>query len=322
LFGAVVGRALDQWWADAGSPDPFVVIEAGAGRGALAQAVLVAEPACAPALRYVLVERSAALRERQAEHLTLVPPAFAFEPTVETPGDEPEPLQRGVGPVVVSLAELPSVGGPVVVLANELLDNLPFRVLVRSSGGWDELRVGLRDDAPVEHLVPAGERLAAAAERLAPDADPGARIPLQDAAAGWLRQALDVAGAGGRVVAIDYAATTPELAGRPPSGWLRTYVGQQRGADPLSRLGAQDITADVCIDQLARVAPPAADRSQADFLRAQGIEELVEEGRRTWNERAAVGDLAALKARSRVVEAEALLDPGGLGAFRVLEWLC
>jgi hypothetical protein len=34
-----------------------------------------------------------------------------------------------------------------------------------------------------------------------------------------------------------------------------------------------------------------------------------------------VGDLAALRARSRVREAEALLDPDGLGAFRVVEWV-
>src|SRR3954447_13044889 len=61
LFGALVARALDGWWLDAGSPDPFLVIEAGAGRGRLAADVLAAAPACAGALRYVLVERSPAL---------------------------------------------------------------------------------------------------------------------------------------------------------------------------------------------------------------------------------------------------------------------
>jgi len=34
-----------------------------------------------------------------------------------------------------------------------------------------------------------------------------------------------------------------------------------------------------------------------------------------------VGDLEALKHRSRVTEVEALTDPAGLGAFRVLEWV-
>ena len=63
LFGAVIARALDTWWAGLGCPDPYVVVEAGAGAGALARSVLDAAPSCAPALRYVLVERSAALRD-------------------------------------------------------------------------------------------------------------------------------------------------------------------------------------------------------------------------------------------------------------------
>ena len=40
-----------------------------------------------------------------------------------------------------------------------------------------------------------------------------------------------------------------------------------------------------------------------------------------WDERAARGDLAALRARSRVREAEALTDPSGLGGFSVVEWV-
>ena len=42
--------------------------------------------------------------------------------------------------------------------------------------------------------------------------------------------------------------------------------------------------------------------------------------RRAWHERAHIGDLQALLARSRVHEAAALTDEAGLGAFRVLEW--
>ena len=40
-----------------------------------------------------------------------------------------------------------------------------------------------------------------------------------------------------------------------------------------------------------------------------------------WRARAAIGDLAAMKARARIREAEALLDPDGLGAFRVVTWV-
>ncbi|MGH9138968.1 MAG: hypothetical protein ACRD0G_18305, partial [Acidimicrobiales bacterium] len=114
-------------------------------------------------------------------------------------------------------------------------------------------------------------------------------------------------------------STTAELATRPQADWLRTYRGHQRGTEPLSDLGTQDITVEVCVDQLASVRPPSCDTAQADWLRAHGIDELIAEGRRAWQERTG-DDLPALTMRSRVTEAEALLDPAGLGAFRVLEW--
>src|SRR5215470_8223024 len=43
LFGALVARALDGWWSDLDTPDPFFVVEAGAGRGRLAADILRAE---------------------------------------------------------------------------------------------------------------------------------------------------------------------------------------------------------------------------------------------------------------------------------------
>jgi SAM-dependent MidA family methyltransferase len=60
--------------------------------------------------------------------------------------------------------------------------------------------------------------------------------------------------------------------------------------------------------------------TQADFLRRYGIERLVEEGKRVWRDNAPHPDLATMKMRSRVNEAEALLDRSGLGGFSVLEW--
>jgi SAM-dependent MidA family methyltransferase len=82
-------------------------------------------------------------------------------------------------------------------------------------------------------------------------------------------------------------------------------------------VGEQDITVEVAIDQL-----PAASSvsTQADFLRRHGIDALVDEGKHVWEERASRPDLEAMKMRSRVSEAEALLDASGLGGFSVLEW--
>ncbi|MDQ1455385.1 MAG: hypothetical protein QOH28_1005, partial [Actinomycetota bacterium] len=92
------------------------------------------------------------------------------------------------------------------------------------------------------------------------------------------------------------------------------------GTDPLDAPGEQDITADVVLEQLdAAAAFPRvrADR-QADWLRALGIDELVDEGRRKWEAGAARGDIDALAGRSRLAEAAALTDPGGLGAHGVI----
>ncbi len=188
LFGAVLARALDTWWKEAGSPRPFVVVEAGAGSGTLARSVLRAEPACAAALRYVLVERSASLRAAHDRGLPLTVPAHAFA-AGRDPDEEEEAPRRPVpdGPIAVSLATLPPPESAHVVLANELLDNLPVRILERSAEGWAELGVG---DAAAGETA-AGQK-GALVEVLLPstdvdprvDAAPGARVAWQTEAAG------------------------------------------------------------------------------------------------------------------------------------------
>jgi SAM-dependent MidA family methyltransferase len=289
LFGAVLARAVDTWWDEAGRPDRWTVVDAGAGPGALLRSLLSAGPACAEVLRPVAVDRSGAQR---AHH--------------------PEAVQSSP-----DLPERPIVG---VVLANELLDNVPWRLLERATHGWAEVLVDTgRDGALVETTGPVDGRTAERASMLAPSVEPGARIPVQDRAAGWLTDVLDRVRAG-RVVVFDYGATTVELASRPQHEWLRTHRGHRWGSDPLAGPGTQDVTVDVATDQLARVRRPDEHRTQADFLRVHGLEDLVAEGRRIWTERAHLGDLKAMKARSRVGEAEALTDPAGLGAFQVLEW--
>ncbi len=290
MFGTVLTRAVRSWWEELGRPDPFVVVEAGAGRGTLAASMLVA--GLPPATRYVAVERSAALRAAAAERL----------------GGRAEVVE-----------EMP--GGPFdgIVLANELLDNLPFRLLERTgdgSGGrddqirhqlgWAEVYV---DDDRAEVLVPV-------AFELVPDADVGARIPVQDRAREWVDGAIANLRRG-RVVVVDYADTTASMARRPWTDWVRTYRDHRRAGHPLEDLGTADITCEVAVDQLPT---PTRDRAQADFLRAHGLDELAAAARAEWEARAHLGDLRALKARSRVTEAAALTDPSGLGAFRVLEW--
>jgi SAM-dependent MidA family methyltransferase len=327
LFAEVMARALDEWWADLGHPDPFVVVEAAAGAGTLARDILAARPDCAPALRYVLVERSGALRDAQAARLPLELPAFVLGPSSPSGADSDDESVRylpGRGPMVTALSELPALTIDGVVLANELLDNMAFDLLEYRGGRWHEVLVGAAGDADelVEVLVPAPADLSAYADQLVAGTPPladRARVPLQRAASGWLRQALSLPERG-RVVVVDYADTTASLAAQPWPRWLRTYRHHLPGGPPLQEPGSQDITCVVATDQLAAVRRPTRDRSQADWLADHGLEPLLASARQTWHQRASLGDLSAMKARSRVDEGAALRDPAGLGAFRVLEW--
>ena len=82
-------------------------------------------------------------------------------------------------------------------------------------------------------------------------------------------------------------------------------------------------TMDVPVEYLVHAAGRAGfhlidDITQAEWLTSLGLDALVGEAREQWDARAHVGDLEALRHRSRVTEGTALVDPSGLGAHRVL----
>ena len=284
LFGAVLARWIDAEFHRIGEPSDFMIVECGAGPGTLARSVLAAAPQWHD--RYVAVEVSDAQRQHH-------------------PGGV-----RSLS-AVEEMSRVGSING--VVIANELLDNLPFRLAV-FDGGWREVVVSLGLDRDfVESTVPAVEEW----NWLPTEATHGARLPIQDEAAAWVSTAQGLLRQGS-VKVFDYCTTTTaELAGRPWREWLRTYRSHARGEHYLRVPGEQDITAQVCIDQLPI---PSSVEAQTSFLRRFGIDQLVDEGRRAWAAAAARPGLEALSMRSRVREAEALLEPHGLGAFRALTW--
>lgn len=283
LFGQLLARHIDNEWRRCGSPSSFTVVDAGAGPGTLARSILAASPKCSSALRYVAVEVSA--------------PQRAMHPDGITSTDSmPTDIDNGV------------------IIANELLDNLPFQLWV-FDGGWRRACVSMGSGVFVEILesVPPPTCLPSSARH-------GSRAPQQTAAQRWLKDSMGSL-KNGSVIVIDYCTPLTAMAAASPwREWLRTYVGHERGGHYLKDPGAQDITCQVMIDQLGEVAEPDSVRTQAHFLKMLGIDELVTEGKELWAAHASQPTLEALKMRSRVSEAEALLDPSGLGAFSVLEW--
>ena len=349
LFGAVLANAIDGCWNELGQPDLFTVVEAGAGRGALAASVLRAKPACFDAMRYVMVERSELLRAQQQETLKGVTSgeAFASAEILGAGGAASEKVavegaiaekafSENRDSKIFSLASLPSSvpnsdwsnsessesalsrSKPFVpfgvVIANELLDNLPFRILERTASGWKEVVVGLseNDEFASELIDEDGSELAAS---LAPNAPVGARIPLQEQASAWVRQACELIGRG-RVIVFDYGATTSELAER--NGWLRTYAKHGKGTSPLACPGQQDITSDVAFDQLP---PPASLQTQTDYLQDWGIQSLVTEAQKEWQQNAATPTTETLIARSRPTEAKTLCDLTTFGNYKAAQWI-
>src|SRR5207249_3794485 len=72
VFGALVATQIWQMWSLMGEPPRFDVVELGGGRGSLARDILEwarNEPPFAEAVRYRIVERSAALAEEQGRTL-------------------------------------------------------------------------------------------------------------------------------------------------------------------------------------------------------------------------------------------------------------
>ena len=223
--------------------------------------------------------------------------------------------------VVGSLDEVPAPFAGVII-ANELLDNLPAAVAVRSGEGWTEEAVSVAGEGLLTTSVPARPEVAAWAEVHAPGLPAGSRVEVQIAAGHWLRSALGSLRTGA-VVVIDYGDSGAGLAPRRAEGTIRTYRAHHLGPDPLLEPGATDITMDVDFSALEAVAQASGAaveyRTQAEFLTAWGLRDRLSDLRHR-ELQAARGEatMERLKLRSRVTEAETLLHPRGLGDFRVL----
>ena len=209
-----------------------------------------------------------------------------------------------------------------VVFANELLDNFPTALAIRSGDGWVERWVGVT--ATGFGLVDAEVRPAVASwcDAYAGNVPDGGMVEVQLAATHWIGEILARIRDGALVV-IDYGGTAEELEPRRTQGTLRTYQRHHLGPDPLLEPGATDVTADVNFTALMAAAEDAGAtvelHRQDDFLADLGLREVVRDLRHRELELAKGDDaMARLKVRSEGTDADTLLHPRGLGDFRVV----
>jgi hypothetical protein len=211
--------AIDGWWAELGCPDPFTLVEIGAGDGARAEAFLAAGPACLTALRCVLVEVDPVLRDRQRARLPIESPIFVLGPV--GPGDDDDLDQdelpralAGIGPLITSLPELPVVDGDALVVAVGWVSCLPSDRVEWRDGRWWEIRLAAGDEGVLSELpIPLDKDRAAGWDRLLVEPRRGgARYAVLTAAVDWLAGAVRIAGSGRLAVVDRWTEVTRPLA--------------------------------------------------------------------------------------------------------------
>ena len=273
VFGELLARGVHELWEALGSPDPLHLTEVGAADGTLARSLLGHSEGFP--VRYTAIERSPGARASLAAIEGL-----DVRDRITTPID--------------------------LVLANELLDNLPFRIL----RGNREVRIGREGDRFVEVLAPADADLVGfvsdAEERVIPV---GAFAFLDE-----LADALER----GFALLIDYGDVG--TSGGPVHGYREHTVIE----DVLATPGTADITSGVDFALViahaeARGLSASPVLTQRDALSALGFDDWSRgELRRQQVELDTGGGREAVAAWSGRNQAGLLVDPTGLGRLR---WL-
>ena len=286
VFGELIGLWAGVAWQQMGSPRPVLFVEFGPGRGTMMRDMLRSArlvDGFRDSLEVHVVETSSALKQVQRQ--TLAEERISWHASVD---------------------DLPDF--PAIMVANEFLDALPMRQLVRTVDGWKERRVEntvtgfrfvleAREDAAV--LVPPRLR----------DAEPGAIFEVAEGARGFaIGVARHITSTGGTALLIDYGHDSSAL------GETLQAVQHHASTDVLENAGEADLSAHVDFEQLEeelrfKGATPYGPVSQRQFLRRLGIEERTE----------ALAAAAPLRAAEIRAATKRLIDPRQMGTlFKVL----
>jgi SAM-dependent MidA family methyltransferase len=268
----ILGRALAaqarQMDELVGRPTPFTIVEMGAGKGFLARDCLAAIHAeqddFASRVRYVMIERSPAMRKLQCQNLA---------PWLSKPG---------LVTWVESLDGLAPQSVTGLFFSNELLDAFPVHRIQVTAERTEELCVDYQDGRFVDCLKPLST--AALVQYLQQLNTPwleGYRTEVNLQAMDWMEQVARRMDRG-FVLTIDYGHTAQDLYGpERKDGTFLCYFRQQTNEDPFIRVGEQDMTAHVDFSSLAAVGEKqglhvTGFTNQMSFLMGLGVEEMIE----------------------------------------------
>lgn len=313
-FGSLLAEQFVQMWEILGQSVPFTLLELGAGQGLLAADILEYvyhhHPDFFNALEYVIVERSAALRQEQQQRLQdLLPSAKA--------NNEKLPVRWS------SLEEIPTASITGCCFSNELVDALPVHQFVIQGGQLREIYVTTSNGSNFEEVIaePSTPLLAEYFDlvkiELPSSAYPdGYRSEVNLAALDWLSMIANRLQRG-YLLTIDYGYPASRYYNPArQQGTLQCYYRHRRHDNPYIHIGRQDITAHVDFTALELWGELCGLHNigfteQGLFLMALGLGDRI----------AALSTSSDRSIQQLLQRREALhqlIDPLGLGGFGVL----
>ncbi|MCP9454805.1 MAG: SAM-dependent methyltransferase [Nitrospira sp.] len=267
ILGRALARQAKQIDDLLGEPTPFTVVEVGPGKGLLAKQMIEASAAEYPSLfrrlRYVLVDRSPAMRSEQRRTLAHLPANMLVW------------MNR--------LEDIPPNSLIGLVLSNELLDAFPVHRLRVSEGRICEIYVDYRQGEFIECLRPLScEALAMHLRRLNPQWPDGYQTEVNLEALTWIKQVARRLQRG-VVLTIDYGYTSEDLySPARRNGTFLCYFRHSINETPFLRVGFQDMTAHVDFSSLAEAGKAegldvTGFTNQLSFLAGLGVEAMIAE---------------------------------------------
>ena len=235
VFGRLLTRQFQEMWIQLERPAEFLLVELGAGQGALAAQILdfAAEsfPEFYGALQYVAVERSAVRRAATEKLLAKHIAAKHFG----------------------TAADLPAVIPCGCIFSNEFFDALPVHRVVREADDLREIYVGFGTNGLCEQIGPLGSP--ALAEYLTEQGialQEGQQAEINLEACAWIAEIGARLGRG-FVLTIDYGHEAQELYDhRHMRGTLLAFEKHRAGENFFRAPGQQDLTAHVNFTALDR----------------------------------------------------------------------
>ena len=228
IFGRLLARQLEEMWRLMDRPDPFWIVEPGAGVGRLAAQILDFAAAKLAdfysRLRYVAIERSPARREAH-------PQAIGVH------------IEAGRAQSAASLPEQIPQG---CILSNEFFDAMPVHRVESRDGALQEVHVGFASGRFVDMPGPLStHRIADYFSRQGIVLNDGQQAEASLAACDWIAEAgrrLER----GFLLTVDYGYEARVLYSESfPRGTLLAYRNHRVSEDFYAAPGEQDLTAHV-----------------------------------------------------------------------------